>query len=162
MIIKKNLFQFSNFSVLNNHNLWDGSGGLCSGCRSRSTLTSILEPQETVSQALTLLGVARFIAWRLKRPFLGECRRSSRHFWSRQACLGYSPTPRPTQKTLRHSRPFGGMCGKHRLPPSRRTWQFSDGHFYLLYEYFYFVYMFYSSIHLFHLFSLPPCFLFCI
>ena len=31
-------------------------------------------------QALTLFGGARFNAWCLKRPFLGECRRDPRHF----------------------------------------------------------------------------------
>ena len=33
-------------------------------------------------QVLTLLGGAKFIAWRLRWPFLGECRQDSRHFWS--------------------------------------------------------------------------------
>ena len=31
--------------------------------------------RETSPEALTLLGEARFIAWRLRCPFLGECRR---------------------------------------------------------------------------------------
>ena len=49
-------------------------------------------------QALTLLGGAGFITWRLRHPFLGERRRGPRHFWSRRACLGYGPAPGPTEK----------------------------------------------------------------
>ena len=48
--------------------------------------------------ALILLGGARFIAWHLKRSFLGECRRVPRHFLSHRACLGYYPAPGPTLK----------------------------------------------------------------
>ena len=51
-------------------------------------------------QALTLLGGARFIAWCLRRPFLGECRRGPRHFWECRVCLGYGPAPLPTVKIL--------------------------------------------------------------
>ena len=47
-------------------------------------------------QALTLLGLSlRFIAWRQRRPFLEEYRRSPRHFWSCRSRLGYGPTPDP-------------------------------------------------------------------
>ena len=49
-------------------------------------------------QALTLLGGVRFIAWRLRRPFLGEWRRGPRHLWECRGCLGYGPAPWPTVK----------------------------------------------------------------
>ena len=80
-----------------------GSGRMCPGSsssRSRFALTGILEPQGAVPQALTLLGGARFIAWRLRPPFLGECRRGPRHFWECRAYLGYCPAPGPTKKWL--------------------------------------------------------------
>ena len=59
----------------------------------------LLKPQGAVHQALTL---HRFIAWSLKSIFffLGECRRSSRHFWSRRACLDCGPASKPTIKSL--------------------------------------------------------------
>ena len=59
---------------------------------------ALLKPQEVVSQALTLSRGARFITWRLRRPSLGECWRSPRHFWECCAFLGYSPVPVPTLK----------------------------------------------------------------
>ena len=76
-----------------------GSGRVCpgsSGSRSRFALTGILEPQGAVPRTLTLLEVTRFIAWRLRRTFLGECRRGPRHFDECRACLGYGPAPGPT------------------------------------------------------------------
>ena len=83
------------------------------GSRSRSTLTGIFEPQGVVTQALTLLGGARFIAGRLKCLFLCECWRDLRHFWSSQACLCYGLAPRAHLKrpcaTL-----VGGTCDKYR------------------------------------------------
>ena len=49
-------------------------------------------------------------------PFLGECRRSPRHFLKWLACLGYGAAPRPTlKKVLYCTRPFGGARDK--LPP---------------------------------------------
>ena len=67
------------------------------------------------------LGGTRFIAWRLRRPFVWECRRGSRHFWECQACLGYSPAPEPTKKKseLCHTHPVGGTEDKYWKPPSR-------------------------------------------
>ena len=47
-------------------------------------------------KALTLSGAARFIAWHLRRPFLGKCRQGLRKFWTHQACLGYDPVLGPT------------------------------------------------------------------
>ena len=49
-------------------------------------------------KALTLLIVARKIIWRLRLPFLGECRRGPRHFCECQACLGYGSAPGPTNR----------------------------------------------------------------
>ena len=61
-----------------------GSGRVCpgvGGSRSRCALTGILEPQEIVLPGSNLLGGAGFIAWRVKHPSLGECRRRSpKHF----------------------------------------------------------------------------------
>ena len=50
-----------------------------------------------VSTVLYGVGV-RFIAWRLRRTFLGECQRRPRHFWNCRTHLGYSPAHRPTLK----------------------------------------------------------------
>ena len=47
---------------------------------------TFLEPQ-----ALTLLGEATFIAWRLKRPFLRECLWDLRHFWRILGVSGLRP-----------------------------------------------------------------------
>ena len=44
------------------------------------TRPTLFKPLEAVPQALTLLGVVRFIAWRLRHPFLRGCRWSPRHF----------------------------------------------------------------------------------
>ena len=52
-----------------------------------------LEPRGPSTQALTLLRGARFIACVQKSPFLGKCRRGSKHFWSCHTCHGYGPTP---------------------------------------------------------------------
>ena len=51
-------------------------------------------------QTLTHLGGAKYIAWRLRRPFLGKCRRSPRYSCAHQAFLGYSPVSRPTQNSV--------------------------------------------------------------
>ena len=87
----------------------------CSGSWSRYALTGILEPQKAVPQVLTLLGGARFIAWRLKRPFLRDCRRSPRYIWSLRACIGYGPSPRPTKNALCYTRPIRGINLKCRF-----------------------------------------------
>ena len=55
----------------------------------------------------------RFIAWRPKYPFLGDFRRSSRHFWNRpriwaSACA-QTPTFKPPCATSQH----GGMLDKY-------------------------------------------------
>ena len=55
--------------------------------------------EAVLTQTLTLLGGIRFIAWRLRRPFLGVCRRGPWHFWKCQAHLGYDPAPGPTLKS---------------------------------------------------------------
>ena len=61
----------------------------------RPTSSSLRDP---LLQALTLLGGAMFSAWRLRRPFLGECRWVPRYFWRCWACLGYGPALGPTLK----------------------------------------------------------------
>ena len=58
-------------------------------------LSSLRRPS---TQAQTLFGGARFITWRLRRPFCGECRQGPRHFWSRRTSLSYGPTPGTTWK----------------------------------------------------------------
>ena len=71
-------------------------------------------------QALTLLGGARFIVWRLRRPSFGECRRGLRHFWECWACLGYVLVLGPTlKKALCHTRPVGWTEEKYRRVESR-------------------------------------------
>ena len=52
----------------------------------------LLEPQQAVIQTLTLSGGARFVTWRLRRTFLGECQRGSRYFGEIRACRGYGPS----------------------------------------------------------------------
>ena len=71
-----------------------GSGWVClgsSGRRSRCALTGVIEPQGPSLQALTILGGARFITWRLSHCFFGEYRCCSKHFWNHRACLGSGP-----------------------------------------------------------------------
>ena len=108
-------------------------------------------------QALTLLGGAKFIAWRLRRLFLRECQRNPMHFWRYQACLGYDLRPDTSKKVWYHSRPVGGTNDKYRLSSSSQTWQFrSDtstccAHAFILYI------CSVHSIHLFHLLFLLPC-----
>ena len=79
-------------------------------CNSRVSLTVLSHKQDwpnsqalgaVPTQALTLLGAARFVAWHLKYPFSGECQQGPRHFRACQACLGYRPAPRPPK-----SQPF--------------------------------------------------------
>ena len=47
-------------------------------------------------QALTLFGRVKFITWRLRRIYLGECRQSPRYFWDCWTRLGYGPVIGPT------------------------------------------------------------------
>ena len=82
------------------------------GCWGRRSSSSVREPS---LQALTLLGRARFMARCLRRLFLGECRQGSRHFWSRQACLGYGSLTGPTfKKALCHTCSLFGARDKER------------------------------------------------
>ena len=64
-------------------------------------------------QALTFFGGARFIAWRLRRLFLGECRLGPRHFWNCCAFLGYGPAPDPPKKALCYTHPVGRTNDKY-------------------------------------------------
>ena len=96
-----------------------GSGWMCpgsSGSRSRCALTDILE-------ALTLLGRVWFMAWCLRRPFLGECQRGPRHFWRRVWATALRPVP--PKKALYHTRPLSGTYDKY-----RRTKRWSLGLFF--------------------------------
>ena len=67
-----------------------------------------------VPQALTLLGGVRFIAWCLRRPFLGECQRGPRHFWECRVRLVYGPARTNLKKALCHTCSFGGAVNKYR------------------------------------------------
>ena len=79
-------------------------------------MVNFLEPQGPSPQVLTLMGGVRFIAWRLRYPFLGECRRGLRHFGECWMHLGSGPVPGPTlKKALCHTCPFGGAVHKYRL-----------------------------------------------
>ena len=60
---------------------------------SRVQRSAFLEPQGAVPRAVIISGVASFIVWNLRHPFLGDCRRGTRHFWNGWACVGYSPAP---------------------------------------------------------------------
>ena len=60
------------------------------------TRPTLLGPQKTVPQALTLLIGARFIPWHLGPPYFRGNRRNPRNFCSRRVCLGYGPGIRPT------------------------------------------------------------------
>ena len=79
-----------------------------------SNLWTYLEPQGAVPQALTLLGGIRFIAWRLRRHCLEECRRGSRHFGECPVACGLRPCAQThLKKTLCHTRPVGGTADKY-------------------------------------------------
>ena len=76
------------------HGFWEASIHL------GLTKIGIFESQGTVLQAPILLEGTRFIAWRLRGPFLGEYQWGSRHFGSYRACLGCRPTSEPAKKSL--------------------------------------------------------------
>ena len=81
----------------------DGSDRMCSGLvgsRTRCPLTSILEPQEAVPQALTLLGEGEFITWHQRHPFLKECRRGPMHFGAVERVWGTVLSLDPPKKGL--------------------------------------------------------------
>ena len=60
-------------------------------------------------QVLTLSARARFIIWRLRWPFLEECKQDPKYFWKCRACVGYGPAPGPTLK--RHCAALTGLVG---------------------------------------------------
>ena len=69
-------------------------------------------------QALTLLGGARFITWRLSRLFLGECRRVSGYFWSHRRVWDTALCLDPPNKGLvPHS---SSWCDVQQIPTSSR------------------------------------------
>ena len=65
-------------------------------------------------QVLTLLGGVRFIAWRLRCSFWGECWWGPRHFWSSWLRLGHGPAP-TLKKALCCACPDGRMEDKYSL-----------------------------------------------
>ena len=66
-------------------------------------------------KGLTPLRGVRFIARRLRRLVLRECRPGPRHLSECRARLSYSPAPRTTfKKALCHTRPVGGTADKYR------------------------------------------------
>ena len=69
----------------------------------------LLEPQGVVSLGSNPPRLGdRFIAWRLRCPFLGECRRAPKHFCCHRACLGYGPASGSTlKKASRQTCPIG-------------------------------------------------------
>ena len=95
-----------------------GSGRVCpgfGGSRSRFALTGILEPQVTVSHALTLLGGARFIAWRLRRPFFRGMPTGPEAFLGMPSVSGTRPCIRThLKKALCHTRLVYGTEDKYR------------------------------------------------
>ena len=58
---------------------------------SRWDLTSMVEPHEAVSQALTLHGGVRSKAWHPSLSLLGECVEGQKHFWSTLGVSGVRP-----------------------------------------------------------------------
>ena len=83
-------------------------------CRSRPPDMSATEAQHLCHeiktdkrpfpQVLTCLSRAWFIPLHLRCPFLRECWRGPKHFWSWWVCLGYEPAPAPTlKKALYHT-----------------------------------------------------------
>ena len=69
-----------------------GSGRVCLGTGDPSGLRG------PYPKALTLFGGVKLIAWRLRRPSLGECRRGLRYFSKCRARVGCGPAPGPNLK----------------------------------------------------------------
>ena len=64
------------------------------------TRPTFLKLQGPFLQALTLLRGAMFIAWCLRRPFLGKRRRGLRHFWKCRPCAGLTRLVSRATKTV--------------------------------------------------------------
>ena len=102
-----------------------GSGRVCSGSagsRSRCALTGILVLQRSVPQALNPLVGARFIAWGLRHPFLGECWVIFEANW--RVCATVLRLD-PRKKALCHTHLVGGTYDKYR----RQTYARRPKHF---------------------------------
>ena len=67
-------------------------GSSCS--RSRFALTGILEPHGAFPKALTLVWGARFMASRLRRPFIRQCQRDQKQFFGMPGVSGLRPWAR--------------------------------------------------------------------
>ena len=75
--------------------------------------SNALGPQEDIPQALTLTTEVRFIAGRLRHPFLVEFRLGPRYFWTHWGCVSYGPALSLTlKKGLWHSCALGGVLKK--------------------------------------------------
>ena len=85
--------------------IYVGRGTDLVGCVSSGTFfpSSLKEP---FVQASTLFVGVRVIAWRLRHPSLGECRRSLRYFLKCWAYVGSDPASEPTLK-----RPCAAFAG---------------------------------------------------
>ena len=93
-----------------------GSGWVCPGSvGSRSRLSDMNSGKPVFFQALTLIGGARLMAWRLRRTFLEKCQRSPRHFLEPPGMSGLWPcTLSLLKKALCHTCPVGGTNDKYR------------------------------------------------
>ena len=75
------------------------------GFMSRVLRPASLEFQGVVPQTLIPSGGARFIAWRMRRLFLGECWRGLKPFWN------YGLTPGSHKKEKKGHVPYSCLCG---------------------------------------------------
>ena len=79
-------------------------------------MVNFLEPQGAVTPGFNALRRGKVYSLVPEAPFLGECRRGPRHFWSRQTRVVYGLAPRPTSKmALSDTCPFGEVVNKYRL-----------------------------------------------
>ena len=92
------------------------SGRVCPGSaegRSRRTSTGVLEPHGVDPQALTLLGGATFITWRLRRPFYGNVNGVRGIFGDTGRAWATAQRPDPPKKALCHAHPVLGTYDKY-------------------------------------------------
>ena len=92
-------------------------GRLTSGrfCRVCLGTGDFIRPQGAISPGLYPLRGVGFIAWRLRAPQKGECRRGRRYFWPCRTRVGFGPATGPTLKTaLCHIRVLVGRFDKYR------------------------------------------------
>ena len=98
------------------------SGRVCSGSRSIAPWPASSSLRVPSSQALTLLGGARFIVWRLRLPILRGMPTELEAFLKPPGMSELWPYARTLlKKALCHSRPVGVTCDKYRKPSSCLT-----------------------------------------